>query len=271
MTEGTSHPVRFVTAASLFDGHDASINIMRRILQASGAEVIHLGHNRSVGDIVNAEAVYVKTPLVNYADTGFAAYVSAQASRQGMVYAAANDGMLHAFNATTGAETWAYVPSIVLPTLYKLADKNYPALHQFYVDGTPVAGEIYDGSAWKTIVVGGLNNGGRGYYALDVTNPACGDMLRLSDARMSGTSYGGCLLHCAPEAAVGGPIAAVRDGDTIVIDPKARTLNAELSDAQIAERMKDWKAPDLRAKVRPGSVHDKYVRLVSSAHHGCVV
>ena len=49
-----THKVRFVTAASLFDGHDASINIMRRILQASGAEVIHLGHNRSVGEIVSA-------------------------------------------------------------------------------------------------------------------------------------------------------------------------------------------------------------------------
>ncbi|MCB1776008.1 MAG: cobalamin-dependent protein, partial [Candidatus Competibacteraceae bacterium] len=48
------HKVRFVTAASLFDGHDASINIMRRILQASGTEVIHLGHNRSVDDIVTA-------------------------------------------------------------------------------------------------------------------------------------------------------------------------------------------------------------------------
>ena len=48
------HPVRFVTASSLFDGHDASINIMRRILQASGAEVIHLGHNRSVEEIVSA-------------------------------------------------------------------------------------------------------------------------------------------------------------------------------------------------------------------------
>src|SRR5918995_1377798 len=48
------HKIRFVTAASLFDGHDASINIMRRILQASGAEVIHLGHNRSVEEVVNA-------------------------------------------------------------------------------------------------------------------------------------------------------------------------------------------------------------------------
>ena len=50
----TDHPLRFVTAASLFDGHDAAINIMRRILQASGAEVIHLAHNRSVQEIVEA-------------------------------------------------------------------------------------------------------------------------------------------------------------------------------------------------------------------------
>src|ERR1700726_2317042 len=49
-----THKVRFVTATSLFDGHDASVNIMRRVLQASGAEVIHLGHNRSVQEIVNA-------------------------------------------------------------------------------------------------------------------------------------------------------------------------------------------------------------------------
>ena len=47
------NPIRIVTAASLFDGHDAAINVMRRIIQASGAEVIHLGHNRSVGEIVD--------------------------------------------------------------------------------------------------------------------------------------------------------------------------------------------------------------------------
>src|SRR5881227_4036153 len=49
-----AHPVRFITAASLFDGHDAAINIMRRILQRQGAEVIHLGHNRSVDEVVTA-------------------------------------------------------------------------------------------------------------------------------------------------------------------------------------------------------------------------
>src|SRR5690349_22216631 len=52
--DAPQHPVRFVTAASLFDGHDASINIMRRILQRHGVEVIHLGHNRSVDEVVTA-------------------------------------------------------------------------------------------------------------------------------------------------------------------------------------------------------------------------
>src|SRR6187551_3002658 len=50
----SKNKIRFVTAAALFDGHDASINIMRRILQSTGAEVIHLGHNRSVDEVVNA-------------------------------------------------------------------------------------------------------------------------------------------------------------------------------------------------------------------------
>src|SRR5919106_1342826 len=49
-----AHPVRFVSAASLFDGHDASINIMRRLLQSQGVEVVHLGHNRSVDEVVDA-------------------------------------------------------------------------------------------------------------------------------------------------------------------------------------------------------------------------
>jgi type IV pilus assembly protein PilY1 len=143
-----------------------------------------------LGDIVNAEAVYVKRPLFNYADAGYSAYITAQATRQGVVYAAANDGMLHAFNADTGAEMWAYVPSMVLPSLYKLADKNYSGNHQYFVDGTPVAGDVYFGGAWHTIVVGGLNGGGRGYYALDVTNPAAPVALwEFTDANL-GYTYG---------------------------------------------------------------------------------
>ena len=97
------------------------------------------------------------------------------------------------------------------------------------------------------------------------------DVALITDGRFSGVSHGILIGHISPEAARGGPIAAVRDGDTIVIDPSARTLNLDVPDAEIARRMADWRQPDLAARVRPGSVHDKYVRLVSSAHHGCVL
>jgi len=95
------------------------------------------------------------------------------------------------------------------------------------------------------------------------------DVALITDGRFSGVSHGILIGHISPEAARGGPIAAVRDGDTIVIDPRKRTLDLDLPADEIARRMADWKAPD--PKVRPGSVHHKYVRLVSSAHFGCVV
>ena len=95
------------------------------------------------------------------------------------------------------------------------------------------------------------------------------DVALITDGRFSGVSHGILIGHISPEAARGGPIAAVRDGDPIVIDPGKRTLDLDLPAAEIASRMAAWKAPESR--VRPGSVHHKYVRLVSSAHYGCVV
>lgn len=97
------------------------------------------------------------------------------------------------------------------------------------------------------------------------------DVALITDGRFSGVSHGILIGHISPEAARGGPIAAVRDGDTIVIDPRGRTLTLDVPDAEIARRMAGWQPPDLSTRVRPGSVHDKYVRLVSSAHRGCVV
>jgi dihydroxy-acid dehydratase len=69
------------------------------------------------------------------------------------------------------------------------------------------------------------------------------DMVRISDARMSGTAYGTVVLHVAPEAAVGGPLAAVRNGDLITLDVASRKLHLHVSDAQIAERLAGWQAP----------------------------
>ncbi|MFT4241066.1 MAG: PilC/PilY family type IV pilus protein [Acidovorax sp.] len=125
-----------------------------------------------LGDVVNSTPVYVQTPSFSYTDTGYAAFKTANASRQGMVYVGSNDGMLHAFNASTGAEVWAYIPSMVLPNLYKLADKNYASNHAFFVDGQITKADVYYDSAWHTILVGGLGGGGRGYFALDVTTPS---------------------------------------------------------------------------------------------------
>lgn len=97
------------------------------------------------------------------------------------------------------------------------------------------------------------------------------DVALITDGRFSGVSHGILIGHISPEAARGGPIAAVRDGDEIVIDPRARTLNLDVSDDELAKRMSEGRPADPATRVRPGSVHHKYVRLVSSAHYGCVV
>jgi len=185
MTDGTAGTVNQKAAA-------AGANLVNFIRGQRGnegfiANNIHgLYRTRThiLGDIVNAQPLFIRAPFASYTDAGYATtggYKEQQASRTPMVYVAANDGMLHAFYAgssTTdplgGNERWAFMPTIVLPNLYVLADTNYANLHKFSVDGTPVAGDVYDSAAtaWKTIIVAGLNKGGKGYYALDVTDPA---------------------------------------------------------------------------------------------------
>lgn len=298
---------------------------------ASDTSKFYRQRNHLLGDIVTAEAVYVKKSLFQYLDRGYlktpdgttyTPFVTANNTRRGMVYAAANDGMLHAFYAasapcttlpnpsasppvaavpadcdpdiTTGAtvkggdEAWAYIPALVMPNLYKLADKNYSNQHSYFVDGTPVVADIctancnatptaaltdgtssvtiasttwaagvatiattaphdfsvntivvisnaaangYNGTftvtavptpttfkyalltnpgaspdpVWKTILVGGLNAGGRGYYALDITDPVAPKALwEFTDTNM-GYTFGN------PE------IAKLKDGTWVVM------------------------------------------------------
>ncbi|QJR16415.1 pilus assembly protein [Usitatibacter palustris] len=128
-----------------------------------------------LGDPVNATPAFVKAAVFNFADAvtpDYASFKNTQDTRQGVLYIAANDGMLHAFNGDTGAELWAYVPRIVMPKLHKLATANWGSAHTFNVDGSPQVMDVFTGSAWRTILVAGLNSGGRGFYALDVTDPA---------------------------------------------------------------------------------------------------
>jgi dihydroxy-acid dehydratase len=89
----------------------------------------------------------------------------------------------------------------------------------------------------------------------------------LTDGRFSGATHGLMAGHVAPEAAVGGPIAAVRDGDTIVFDIEKRRLDLEISEQEMAARLRQWSAP--KARYTTG-VMAKYAKLVSSASEGAV-
>jgi len=92
------------------------------------------------------------------------------------------------------------------------------------------------------------------------------DMLRISDARMSGTSYGACILHVAPEAAIGGPLAAVRTGDRISVDVSRRAIEVGLSDAEITERIKAYKPPP---RNYPRGYYRLFAQHTRQANEGC--
>ena len=134
--------------------------------------------NTVLGDIVNSNPTYVGTRDFGYKlipgteGTEYTTFrgTSAYRDRPPVVYVGANDGMMHAFDADTGTELFAYVPSAVYPNLDALTDSNYT--HQYYVNGSPRSSDAYLSGAWKTVIVGAPGAGGRSVFALDITDPA---------------------------------------------------------------------------------------------------
>lgn len=141
------------------------------------------------GDVVNSNIWYTGKPNSGYSANGYATFrsttgVGGQGGRTPMLYIGANDGMLHGFAAANwpsdasithagGKELLAYIPQgIAQGNLRNLTDTTYS--HLYYVDGSPFTGDAYIGGtpAWKTVLVGTLGAGGKGYFVLDVTNPA---------------------------------------------------------------------------------------------------
>ncbi|TRO63840.1 dihydroxy-acid dehydratase [Streptomyces sp. IB201691-2A2] len=92
------------------------------------------------------------------------------------------------------------------------------------------------------------------------------DMLRISDARMSGTSYGACVLHVAPESYIGGPLALVRTGDTITLDVESRALQLNVDDEELARRRAEWTAPPERYERGYGALYNEQI---TQADTGC--
>jgi type IV pilus assembly protein PilY1 len=132
-----------------------------------------------LGDSIDSSPAYVGVPAGQYSDPGrygfsytesaYYTFVNDNRSRTAVVYAGGNDGMLHGFRASDGVELVAYVPNVVMGNLPLLTQAGYS--HKFFVDGSPEIADAKISSTWKTILVGGLRAGGRGVYALDVTDP----------------------------------------------------------------------------------------------------
>jgi type IV pilus assembly protein PilY1 len=129
-----------------------------------------------LGDFYSSTPAVVAGPryLIGFSDrlegnTAYTTFNESIAERTPRVYVGGNDGMLHGFNAETGVEEFAFIPSAVFPKLNKLTGANYS--HEFYVEGSPSVADVFDGSEWRTILVGTLKAGGKSIYALDITEP----------------------------------------------------------------------------------------------------
>ncbi len=137
-------------------------------------------NNGLLGDIVNSSPLFVNVPdaqKYRYNDwseaSSHSSFASQYAARPPMIYAGANDGMLHGFDATTGVERFSYIPREILTrtenNLSLLTNSNY--IHKYYVDGMMAVADVYINNGWKTVLIGSLGRGGKSVFALDVTDP----------------------------------------------------------------------------------------------------
>ncbi len=141
--------------------------------------------NRLLGDVLGSQPVFEGGRDYGYVETAWApingvridgevysAYVRSKSQGgtryKPTLYFGANDGMLHALDANTGARRWAYIPSMLVPKLHRLADPVYT--HDYYVDGQIAIHDVHFGNGWKTILVATLGAGGKGMFAIDITD-----------------------------------------------------------------------------------------------------
>lgn len=130
--------------------------------------------NRShiLGDLVHSAPLYVSAPAGSIESLTYQDFVVKNQDRTPMIYFGGNDGLLHAFNANTGVEKFAFVPNAMMPNLPALSDPLYNTSHRFYVDGSPQAGDVqFVDDSWHTILASSEGAGGNSVFALDITDP----------------------------------------------------------------------------------------------------
>ena len=146
-------------------------------LRGSSAQEVRNGgqfRNRThkLGDIVFSNPVYVGPPAGSIVSPSYAAFAVAQKSRPPVLYVGADDGMLHAFDATTGDERFAYIPKGVYANLVNLVSPYYNGRHLFYVDGSPQYTDMqFADNTWHTMLFGTEAAGGKSIFAIDITDP----------------------------------------------------------------------------------------------------
>jgi type IV pilus assembly protein PilY1 len=163
----------------------------RAFEEPNGSLRQRLANKGLLGDIVNSSPVYVGKPRAFNRDQEpypaspgnfFSDFVADVEDRTPIVYVGANDGMLHGFNAETGIEEFAYVPNMIIDNSLDFGNRldSFTSsfyLHDYYVDLTPRLNDAFmrpsavSAKEWLTVIVGGLGAGGKGYYALNVTDP----------------------------------------------------------------------------------------------------
>ncbi|RZI82178.1 MAG: hypothetical protein EOP38_16825 [Rubrivivax sp.] len=213
-----------VTAANTGDNLVNYLRGYSAYEESNAANPLYRGRLSALGDIVNSAPTYVAAPSFNYSDSGYSAFKSAQAARKPMLYVGSNDGMLHAFSADPadrGTELWAFVPTAVMPKMARLANTDYANRHTYLVDGSPNVSDVKIGGVWKTILVGGLNGGGKSYYALDITNPASPQLLWEYFETATATALSAAIPATSKDADLGytygNPLVVKRTNGTWVV------------------------------------------------------
>ncbi|HMN82365.1 MAG TPA: PilC/PilY family type IV pilus protein [Burkholderiaceae bacterium] len=201
LVKGSSGSLITFNAANLVNlapAHKTSLDSTATSLGVTTAQMVNwiLGDNsnpnlrsrdRLLGDVLASQPVfeggrdygYVETMWPSKADGTridgviYGNYVKSKAPGgtryKPTVYFGANDGMLHAFNGENGSRRFSYIPSVLLSKIGKRADPGY--IHDYYVDGPIAVHDVHNGTEWRTILIGSLGAGGKGAYALDVTDP----------------------------------------------------------------------------------------------------
>ena len=124
-----------------------------------------------LADLIDSQVIYVGPPSDVYLSTSYKTFLTNNKNRSPMLYVGGNDGMLHAFNAATGSEVFAFIPNGVFANLINLTTQLYNQSHLFFVNGSPQSKDVqFTDSSWHTILVSGENAGGSSIFALDVTN-----------------------------------------------------------------------------------------------------